>query len=180
MPLLLKDATKFALRGQKRQRSEDDKSTAVYPVYINDSSYDFQLVPSGSVDIRALMDPLAIGEGRYSMCMGITEDLHNELLKVESGCSDILSEKHPKSFWQSALRPPVDDYGASIRVKFYDDVQVYDENGEKIKAPKSWRNVRVVPILSIKAWANETSAGLRWNILAVKIAKPEPRAFTFV
>ena len=126
------------------------------------------------------MDPLPIGEGRCSMSLGITEDLYNELLKIEAGCSDILSEKHPHAIWQSALRPPVDDYGASTRVKFYDDVQVYDENGEKVKAPKSWRNVRVAPILSIKAWANESGAGLWWNVLAAKITKPEPRAYTFV
>ena len=99
MPLLIKDATMFALRGQKRQRSEDNKGTQIcgnpsgcsdvrthiYTVRINDDGYDFQLVPSGSVDIRVIMEPLAVGEGRFIMSLGINQDLFNELARVEAG-----------------------------------------------------------------------------------------------
>ena len=179
MPLLLKDATKFALRGQKRQRAEDGKGTVIYPVFINDDSYDFQLVPSGSTDVRVVMDPLPIGEGRYAMTLGISDELYKELVKIEAGVVELLGEKHPGLIWKSTLHP-AEEYSATLKVKFYDDVKVYDEFGNESKAPKSWRNVRIVPILSVKAWVGESGAGLWWNILAVKLSKAEPRSYTFV
>lgn len=180
MPLLIKDATMFALRGQKRQRSEDNKGTQIYTVRINDDGYDFQLVPSGSVDIRVIMEPLAVGEGRFIMSLGINQDLFNELARVEAGLKELLLERYPEVAWQSALRPADETWGAALRIKFYDDLQIYDENGELTKAPKAWRSSRVVPILNLKVWTNEKDASAWWTMAAVKIAKPEPRAFNFI
>ena len=181
MPLLLKDATTFALRGQKRQRTEES-GTAIYPIYINDESYDFQLVPSGSRDARVTMEPISVSdrEGMYNMYLAITQDLYDELAKVQSSCAELLAEKHPGVAWRSILRPATDAYSATLKVKFYDDLQVYDEDGRVTKAPKTWRGARVVPILNVKAWVNEKDAGLWFTLAAVKITKPEPHAYTFV
>ena len=181
MPLLLKDATKFALR-QKRQRSEDNKGSDVYPVRINDESYGFQLVPFDSVDVQVAVEPLTFSdrEGMRVVYLIITEDIYNELLKVETGCSELLAEKRPGAIWQSALRPPSDKYRATLKVKFYQNVQIYDEKHEKIEAPKFWRNAFVTPILNIKVWVNENGAGLCFNLAAVKISKPKPRTYSFV
>ena len=178
--MLLKDATKFALRGQKRQRSED--STAIYPVQINDDAFELQLVPSGSTDVVVHMDPLLVGENRYIMSLDITTGLYEELSKIELGISELVKEKHPNTAWKSSLVPPCNDfnYSAMLKVKFYDNLQVYDEQGEKIEAPKSWRRVRVIPIINLKAWVNDKGAGIWWNLAAVKITKPPPRAYTFV
>ena len=66
-----------------------------------------------------------------------------------------------------------------LEVKFYSDVQLYNENSETLKAPKSWRGIRVVPILNIKVWVNENGAGIWWNVAAMKI-KPALRNYTFV
>ena len=182
MPLLLKDATTFALRGQKRHRAEDTSGTAIYPIHINSESFEFQLVPSGSLDVRVTADPLTFNdrEGMYNMYLAITPDLYNDLVKVESGCIELLSEKHPDIIWRSSLHPATDAYGATLKVKFYDNLQVYNEVGEVTKAPKSWRGARVIPILSVKAWVNDKGAGLWFTLAAVKLSKPEPRTYTFV
>ena len=180
MPLLLKDATKFALRAQKRPRAEGDKGTAVYPVQINDDAFELQLVPSGSDSLRVKSEPLCIGEGRYAVCLSISSEMHDELFKIEEGLSELVKEKHPDTTWFKSTRPPAGNYSANLHVKFYGDLQVYDSEGEKTEAPKSWRGVLVTPILNLKAWVNDKGAGIWWNLVAVKITRPPPRAFTFV
>ena len=116
------------------------------------------------------------------MTLDIIEELYDELVKIEKGISELVTEKHPGAIWKSSLVPPNPDnnYSAVLKVKFYDDLQVYDDKGEKTDAPKSWRNVRVVPIINLKGWANDKGAGIWWNLVAVKIARPPLRAYTFV
>ena len=147
---------------------------------INDDGSDFQVVPSESRDVHVIMEPLAVGEGRFIMSLGINTDLHQELSKTESEIMLLLAQKHPGVIWQSALRPADEAMGAALKVRFYDDLQVYNESGESTAAPKFWRSTRVVPILNLKVWVSDKGAGVWWTMAAVKVSKPEPRTYTFV
>ena len=122
MALLLKDVMDFALRAQKRQRSEGDKGTAVFPVQINDDAFELQLVPSGSDSLRVKSEPLRIGEGRYAACLIISSETHDELVKIEEGLSELVVEKRPDTTWFKSTRPPVSIYSANLHVKFYGDL----------------------------------------------------------
>ena len=176
MAPLVKHAITWTLRDMEKKT---EGSCRIYPLIINHKFADLQLVPSDCTEITAPFEPTQVIEGKYLMALNLTDEIYQRLAEIEAQIQSLVAVKHPGLEWTSSLHAP-EKYPASLRVKMYAAVQVYDDEDKQVPPPSSWRRFSLIPIIRPSAWAHEKSAGVWWNLVAVKLSKPLPRTYTFI